>query len=482
LTASFPHRLAAVNDTHSALNPTLVADVVRVRRTEDLQHAIARAAAEGRAVSICGARHAMGGQQFAADSVLLDTTGFARVIAFDADRGLVETESGIRWPALHDWLLRAQAGRPRAWTFRQKQTGADALSLGGALAANVHGRGLDLPPFVSDVEAFTLIDAAGELRRCSRDENAALFGLAIGGYGLFGAIATVTLRLAPRRKLRRVVEIGDVDDLAAAFDGRIAAGFLYGDFQFAIDPARPTFLRRGVLSCYEAVDDATPVPADQRSLGPADWRRLVHLAHTAPSVAFEHYARHYLATSGQIYWSDTHQLSVYLDDYHRDVDRALGHCGSEVITELYVPRRRLADFMAAAAGDFRAHGVQPVYGTVRLIRRDDETFLAWARDDWACVIFNLHVRHDPAGLAHAADAFRRLIDLAAERGGSYYLTYHRHATRSQVEACHPRFAAFLALKRVHDPEERFQSDWYRHYRALFATASGTRSPRAAAAA
>jgi hypothetical protein len=23
------------------------------------------------------------------------------------------------------------------------------------------------------------------------------------------------------------------------------------------------------------------------------------------------------------------------------------------------------------------------------------------------------------------------------------------------------------LKREHDPEERFQSDWYRHYRAMF---------------
>ncbi len=412
----------------------------------------------------------MGGQQFAADSVLVDTTGLARVIAFDADRGLVEVEAGIRWPALHDWLLRAQAGRPHAWTFRQKQTGADGLSLGGCLAANVHGRGLDLPPFVSEVESFTLIDAAGECRRCSRDENAALFRLAIGGYGLFGAIATVTLRLVPRQKLRRVVEIRDADELPAAFDDRIAAGFLYGDFQFAVDPLRETFLRRGVFSCYAPVPRTTPVPDGQRSLSPADWRRLVHLAHTAPSAAFEHYARHYLATSGQLYWSDTHQLSVYLDDYHRDVDRALGHRGSEVITELYVTRPRLADFMAAAAADFRRHGVQPVYGTVRLIRRDGESFLPWARDDWACVIFNLHVRHDPPGLAHAADAFRRLIDLATARGGSYYLTYHRHATRAQVEACYPQFAEFLRLKRAYDPEERFQSDWYRHYRELFAAA------------
>ena len=101
----------------------------------------------------------------------------------------------------------------------------------------MHGRGLDLPPFVSEVESFTLVDARGALHRCSRTENAALFRLAIGGYGLFGVIATVTLRLVLRRKLRRIVEILDVETLMAGFEARIAAGFAYGDFQFATDPA-----------------------------------------------------------------------------------------------------------------------------------------------------------------------------------------------------------------------------------------------------
>ncbi len=463
-----PGSYAIVNDVHSRLNPTVVARVAAVRSVADIQAAVRQAATEGRAVSVCGGRHAMGGQQFGTGSVLIDTTGFDRVLGLDRNRGLVEVEAGIQWPALHDCLERAQHGDARPWTFRQKQTGADRLSIGGALSANVHGRALDLPPLVSEVERFTLVGAAGRLYRCSRTENRELFRLAIGGYGLFGVIATVTLRLAPRRKLRRVVEILDVEQLIAGFEQRIAAGFLYGDFQFAIDPAQATFLRRGVLACYEPVPDATPIPADQRVLTAEDWQRLVLLAHTDKAAAFEHYSRHYLASSGQIYWADTHQLSVYLDDYHRELDRALGHRGSEVITELYVPRARLADFLAEAAADFRANRVDPIYGTVRLIRRDAETHLAWAREDYACVIFNLHVRHDRAGEAHAAEAFRRLIDMAIRRNGSFYLTYHRHATRAQIEACYPRFREFLRLKRVYDPGEQFQSDWYRHYRARFA--------------
>ena len=148
---------------------------------------------------------------------------------------------------------------------------------------------------------------------------------------------------------------------------------------------------------------------------------------------------------------------------------ALGapHRATEMISELYVPRDRLADFMGDVADDFRRNQVDVIYGTIRLIERDEDSFLAWAREPWACVIFNLHTVHTEEGIAHSADAFRRLIDMAADRGGSYFLTYHRWATRDQVERCYPRFREFLEAKLRHDPDERFQSDWYRHHRELF---------------
>ena len=108
-----------------------------------------------------------------------------------------------------------------------------------------------------------------------------------------------------------------------------------------------------------------------------------------------------------------------------------------------------------------------IYGTIRLIERDEESFLRWAREPFACVIFNLHVTHDSIGLEAAARAFRSLIDLGIRHGGSYYLTYHRFATKQQVEACYPQFDEFLQLKLKHDPEELFQSEWYRHYKRMF---------------
>lgn len=461
-----------VNDVHSQLNRTRVDRVIFADSLSAIQAAIAIARRDKQSLSIAGGRHAMGAQQFATNAILLDTTRFNRVLGLDPQRGTVEVEAGIQWPQLIEHLLRAQEGKARQWGIRQKQTGADGLCLGGALSANAHGRGLQMKPLIGDIEAFTLMDAAGQLRACSRRENPELFRLAIGGYGLFGVICSLTLRLAPRRKLRRVVEVIDINGLIPAFEQRIADGFLYGDCQYMTDEKSEGFLRRGVFSCYEPVGDETPVSNEQKSISNDDWINLIYLAHTDKARAYEIYRDYYLSTNGQIYWSDTHQSAEYID-YHRALDRKMGapHRATEVITEINVPRATLSDFMDEASRDFRKNNVNVIYGTIRLIERDDESFLAWAKQPYACVIFNLHVTHTPEGLEHAAQAFRRLIDMAIRRGGSYYLTYHRHATRRQVEAVYPQFERFLRLKKKYDPAELFQSDWYRHYKKLFAASA-----------
>lgn len=461
-------RSCVVNDVHSQLNGTRVAGILQPATVAELCDVVRGAAERGTGLSICGSRHAMGGQQFAAGMALLDLRRLDRVIDVDAEQGLVTVEAGIDWLRLIHHLLWTFPGESGGWGIIQKQTGADRLTIGGALASNIHGRGLRYRPIVGDVESFELVDRAGRLLTCSRTENARLFALAIGGYGLFGPIARVTLRLARRHKVARHVAIACVDDLPRLFELRVRQGYEYGDFQFAIDPASREFLQVGVFSCYRPVDAETPIAGQQHALTPHDWRRLLRLAHTDKSRAFAEYARYYMATDGQIYWSDAHQLSEYPDGYHQPLDIELGSevKGSEMISELFVPRTALPDFMAAVRADTRQHGADIVYGTIRLIEQDDESVLAWARERWACVVFNLHVDHTPPAIAKAAEDFRRLIDRAAELGGSYYLTYHRWATAEQVLACHPRLPEVLREKQRLDPDGIFRSDWHAHHVSL----------------
>jgi FAD/FMN-containing dehydrogenase len=463
-------RGVTVNDVHSHLNSTRVHAIVRPESIDALQSAVRAARRNGRAVSVAGGRHAMGGQQFATGSTMIDMNGLTRVIEFDRIGGEIEVEAGIQWPELYQYLTQTQANDKKPWAFIQKQTGADKLSIGGALASNVHGRGLMLPPFVGDVVAFTIVSADGVVRRCSRTENPEVFRAAIGGYGLFGAIVNVRLRLTPRHKVQRTVEVVDIDDLPAMFDQRIAAGYQYGDFQFATQLDPGALLRKGVFSCYRPVDDATPMSSSRARLTPENWRELILLAHVDRARAFEAYSSYYLTTSGQYYWSDEHQMSTYIPDYHEALGVRLGQYahGTEMISEIYVPRDALVRFLADVRSDFLEHKTDLIYGTIRLIERDDETMLRWARQPYACIIFNIHVMPDPAGIERAKQEFRRLIDRGLQYGGSYYLTYHRWAERRQVAAAYPEFPEFLRLKRRLDPSEVFQSDWYRHYKAMFA--------------
>lgn len=259
-----------VNDVHSQLNATRIARAVLPGSEGELRKALAAARTEGKPVSIAGGRHSMGGQQFASDGVLVDMRSMNRVLSLDENSGVVEVEAGIHWPDLIDQLVARQAGKPRAWGIVQKQTGADRLSIGGALGSNIHGRGLAYKPMIGDVESFSLMDADRRLIECSRDENGELFRLAIGGYGLFGIVTRVKLRLTPRTKLERVVKIIDVDRLMPAFEQRMTEGFLYGDCQFSTDTRSDGFLRTGVFSCYRPLPPDALMPEDHRELREED--------------------------------------------------------------------------------------------------------------------------------------------------------------------------------------------------------------------
>ncbi len=456
-----------VNDLHSRMNETVVNRIIYPQETKLMQETIVSANTHNQIISICGSRHAMGGQQFAENSVLIDMSLATRVNQFDKEKGLLLVDAGIAWPKLIRYLQEQQSNTGDWWTIAQKQTGADELTIGGALSANIHGRGLLMKPFVQDILSFDLMNAQGDLIHVSRQENAELFSLAIGGYGLFGLVQQVQLQLVKRQALQRKVAVISTQSLAAQFEERISQGFLYGDFQFMTDEKSKDFLQTGVFSCYQPTQ---VVPeTENRFLSQEAWNKLLLLAHVNKAEAFKRYSEYYLSTDGQCYWSDTHQLGFYNEkyiEYIRSFFPDWRH-GSLMITEVYVPLSDIANFMTNVANDATLKAINIIYGTVRLIKKDDETYLPWAKQDYACIIFNLNVPHTSSGFQYAQDYFSRLIDHALAFNGSFYLTYHRYARKDQIEKAYPQFKSFLELKLKYDPEERFQSNWYQFYKRMF---------------
>ena len=121
----------------------------------------------------------------------ISSAAFDRILGFDEAEGTVRVEAGItvgdvlRFAVDHDRYLPVLPGHP-------------AISIGGCVACNIHGKTQrSTGNFGEHVVALTLIHPDHGTIVCSADENAALFELTIGGFGLTGYIADVTLALAP---------------------------------------------------------------------------------------------------------------------------------------------------------------------------------------------------------------------------------------------------------------------------------------------
>jgi FAD/FMN-containing dehydrogenase len=150
------HEPILVNDIHSQLNSTRVLKILQPRSLADVQSIVLAARNDREAISVAGGRHAMGGQQFGADTLLIDIRKLNGVINLDRTRGIFEVDAGIEWPELIDSYLTLQNGDRQPWGIAQKQTGADRLTMAGTIAANAHGRGLRMKPFISDSNPSSL--------------------------------------------------------------------------------------------------------------------------------------------------------------------------------------------------------------------------------------------------------------------------------------------------------------------------------------
>jgi FAD/FMN-containing dehydrogenase len=457
-----------VNDVQTGLNPTWVARIARPTSVAEIRALVKDCARRGRVVSVSASRHAAGGQQFAADSVLLDMRGMNRVVALDEKNGVLQVEAGIEWPELIQGYTVLQKERVK-WGIRQKQGGADRMSLGGALSANAHGHGLGAPPMIGDVEWIEIVDASGSVKKCSRRENGELFSLVAGGYGLFGIITAVGLRLVPRRKMRRHVEVRTTAESVALIEGRSAAGAPYGYFQYSIDETSAEFLRTGVLTTYEDVSEETPLGTESTDIDAKVLTSMLETAHRDRGSAYRRYAKLELSKDGNVEWSDLHQLSTYPAGYHPEIEKRLGpdFVGADLILEVCVPRMELISLLEDARRILLGSEMPLVYGTVRFIEPDKDSYLAWAKKRYACVIFSPHTSAEPQALKKTGDVCRQLIRAANKRGGSFYLAYNRFATRDELLSAYPQFRDFLGLKKQYDPRETFQSDWYRYYSGLF---------------
>ncbi len=110
-------------------------------------------------------------------------------IGFNENKGILTAQAGVMLSEIIEAFL------PRGW-FLKVTPGTKLITLGGAIASDVHGKNHHIEGCFSEcVVAFELMLPSGDKVYCSREKNAELFKATCGGMGLTGIILTAEIAL-----------------------------------------------------------------------------------------------------------------------------------------------------------------------------------------------------------------------------------------------------------------------------------------------
>ena len=442
-------------DDASRLNRTAVAAIWEAPADSgdfeaDLARLLADARAESRKVSIGGARHSMGGHTISPGGVALDMRPH-RGMTLDEETELLTVQAGATWADVIAHL------DPRGRSVGVMQSN-NSFSVGGSLSVNCHGWQYDRPPIASTVESFRLMTADGRVVRCGRTENAELFSLVLGGYGLFGVMLDAELRVVPNERYRLERSVVPAAKALAALDAAVAGEQEPAMIFARMNVAPDAFLEEVVLSAFLPEDGPIPPLSEpgltdlartvfRGSQGSAYGKELRWTAETElqPRLAGTVFSRNQLLNTG---------VELFQN-------RSAG--STDILHEYFVPRSRVAGFVDALREVIPRHRADLLNVTVRSVNEDPDTFLRYADGRMlAFVMLFSQNRTDAAERAMAA-LTEELIDAALAHDGRYYLPYRLHATPGQFHRAYPMSEEFFALKRRYDPDGLFQNQFALKY-------------------
>jgi FAD/FMN-containing dehydrogenase len=409
----------------------------------------------GRPFNIGAARHSMGGQAIP-----------ARGHAVTFDNGFVEVDSGAEVYRCHAgarWSQVIAELDPKGLSPKVMQSNND-FGVAATYSVNAHGWPVPFGPMGSTVRSLRMVLPDGELVTASREENPEIFGLAMGGYGLIGAIVDMEVEAAANRRLVPTFDRMPAEEYAPAFQKALDdpnVTMAYG----RLNVERAAFFEEALLITYrESANQAELPPAAgsgwvshvasyvyRAQLGNEPMKRLRWWQETTlgPMVAGGETTRNSLIN----------EPVVTLDD--RNPNRV------DILHEYFVGFDRFGDFLAACRAIIPASYQEFLNVTLRYVGTDAESVLTYAPVPRIAAVMSFSQELTERGEADMARMTRELVEAVVAIGGTYYLPYRPHPTQDQLLAAYPQAPGFATAKRALDPDLTFRNlFWDRYFRTL----------------
>lgn len=441
----------------SHLNETAVDTVVKVASEPEaaiaqLASLIKTASQSGKKISIAGAQHSMGGHTIYPGAMLIDMKSFDWM-QLDSANNILTVGSGALWSKIIPYLDRYG----KSVTVMQSN---NSFSVGGSISVNCHGWQPNTPPIASTVESFRLINANGETLNCSRNENKELFSLVLGGYGLFGVIMDVKLRVVDNKMYRLDQYVIDSDDYIKKYDELVdqktGIGMVYG--RININPKN--FMEEAMLSVFTIDSQATLKPLEKagysgirrqvfRGSANSDYGKNLRWRAEKLGASFisgKKFSRNALINEGVEVFQNT----------------APGY--TDILHEYFIPRDSVVRFIEILRKVVPQYKTDLLNITLRNVEKDEDSYLYYAQEEVFGFVMLYYQPKTTEGEEAMKALTQRLIDEAIALRGKYYLPYRLHATKEQLYRAYPSAKGFFALKLKYDSTEVFQNLFYQGYK------------------
>jgi decaprenylphospho-beta-D-ribofuranose 2-oxidase len=384
--------------------------------------------------------------------VVVSTVGLGRVLSFDGDSGVVVCEAGV---SLEELMVRFL---PQGW-FVPVTPGTRKVTVGGAIAADVHGKNHHLAgSFARHVLSFDLLTADGAVRTVTPEGNPDLFWATAGGMGLTGIVLRAAVRLKRVQTSRLIVDTvrtGDIDetmayladtdadyDYTVAWTDCLASGARLGRSVITSG----SFAQVGEL---KAKEQGRPLAFSASGLvgAPAVFPVGVIGRRTVTVFNEAYYRKAPRKRTGEI---QTIGEFFHPLDGIRNWNRAYGPAGFRQY-QFVVPfeasdvvRRSLERISALRAPSF-----------VTVLKRfgaGDPGLLSFPMPGWTLAL------DFPARTPWLGQLLSELDDLVIGAGGRLYLAKDSRIPAALMEPMYPRLAQFRKIRAQLDPDGLFGSD------------------------